>query len=328
MRLRETQEVPSEAIGSMCSSISLGKAPRGADAGCVFLCSPDGTGVDLLTSAELRDLLAQQHVILSKRFGQNFLIDRTSLAGIASHLPAGDGIVFIEIGAGALALTRTLAQRGKRVVAFEIDDRLRRVHDVLLAGDSLGARIDMRYEDGLNANWASLVNPDETPVLVGNLPYLRSTDTVLKLVQTDRICTAYLMFQREFADRLAARPGRHEYGSLSVVLQTFFAVERLMDLPPDVFFPRPDIHSALLGLVRHPAGLARDDTTSFLRFVHDAFLHRRKKLADFFRRTGVPLTGEFAAVAELRPEALSPTEFVDLFHSVSQAVNRTGAAPR
>jgi 16S rRNA (adenine1518-N6/adenine1519-N6)-dimethyltransferase len=279
--------------------------------------------VDLLTSTELRDLLAQQHVILSKRFGQNFLIDRASLAGIASHLPAGESIVFIEIGAGALALTGTLASRGKRVVAFEIDDRLRKVHDVLLVRDPLNARIDMRYEDGLNANWTSLVNPDETPILVGNLPYLRSTDTVLKLVQTGRICRAYLMFQREFADRLTARPGRHEYGSLSVVLQTFFAVERLMDLPPDVFFPRPDVHSALLGLDRHPAGLADEETTSFLRFVHGAFLHRRKKLADFFRRTGVPLTGDFAAVSELRPEALSPTDFVDLFHSVSPARNHT-----
>ena len=279
---------------------------------------PDSTGVDLLTSTELRDLLSQQHIVLSKRFGQNFLIDRNVLTGIASHLPAGDGIVFIEIGAGALALTTTLAARGRRVVAFEIDERLRRVHDVLLAGDSLGRRIEVRYEDGLNADWGALVNADETPVLVGNLPYLRSTDTVLKLVQTDRVGEAYLMFQREFADRLAAPRGNHEYGSLSVVVQTFFDVERLMELPPEVFFPRPEVRSALLGLVRHPGGLADDETVSFLKFVHEAFLHRRKKLADFFRRRSIPLTGGFAAISQLRPEALSPSEFVDLFHAASR----------
>ena len=75
-----------------------------------------------------------------------------------------------------------LARLGRPLVAFEIDERLRRVHDVLLAGDSLGRRIEVRYEDALNADWSTLVNADETPVLVGNLPYLRSTDTVLKLV--------------------------------------------------------------------------------------------------------------------------------------------------
>jgi 16S rRNA (adenine1518-N6/adenine1519-N6)-dimethyltransferase len=153
---------------------------------------------------------------------------------------------------------------------------------------------------------------------MGNLPYLRSSETVLKLIRTDCIGQACLLFQREFATRLAARSGNGDYSSLSVVAQTFFDIRRLLELSADVFFPRPEVSSTLLGFLRRPSGLEDVEVAPYMRFVQQSFLHRRKKLADFFRRLGVPLTGEFAEISQLRPEALMPSEFIDLFRAVSQ----------
>jgi 16S rRNA (adenine1518-N6/adenine1519-N6)-dimethyltransferase len=274
--------------------------------------------MNALTPTALRDVLRQTGVVLSKRLGQNFLVDGNVLASMASVFPSGENVVFVEIGAGALALTGILAERGKRVVAYEIDERLRKVHDALLAEDPLRPRIELRYEDAMEADWCALGHEGETLVLMGNLPYLRSSETVLKLIRTDCIGQACLLFQREFATRLAARSGNGDYSSLSVVAQTFFDIRRLLELSPDVFFPRPEVSSTLLGFVRRPSGLEDVEVAPYMRFVQQSFLHRRKKLADFFRRLGVPLTGEFAEISQLRPEALAPSEFIDLFRAVSR----------
>ena len=274
--------------------------------------------MNTLTPTALRDVLRQTGVVLSKRLGQNFLVDGNVLASMASVFPSGENVVFVEIGAGALALTGILAERGKRVVAYEIDERLREVHDALLAEDPLRPRIELRYEDAMEADWCALGHEGETLVLMGNLPYLRSSETVLKLIRTDCIGQACLLFQREFATRLAARSGNGDYSSLSVVAQTFFDIRRLLELSPDVFFPRPEVSSTLLRFVRRPSGLEDVEVAPYMRFVQQSFLHRRKKLADFFRRLGVPLTGEFAETSQLRPEALTPSEFIDLFRAVSQ----------
>ncbi len=274
--------------------------------------------MDALTPTALRDLLSRTGVILSKRFGQNFLVDRNVLASMSSCIPSGENVVFVEVGAGALALTRVLENRGKRVVAYEIDTRLRPVHEILLADDPARMRVDIRYEDALDADWCGLGNKDEALILVGNLPYLRSSETVLKLVRSECIREARLLFQREFATRLAGHSGTGDYSSLSVVAQTFFDVEKLMDLSPEVFFPRPEVSSTFLRFTRRTSGLEDTEVEPFMRFVQQSFLHRRKKLADFFRRLGVPLTGEFAEVSQLRPEALTSAEFIDLFRAVSR----------
>lgn len=274
--------------------------------------------MNTLTPTSLRDLLKHTGVVLSKRFGQNFLVDGNVLASMASLFPSGENLVFIEVGAGALALTGILAEHGKRVVAYEIDERLRKVHEVLLADDPLQKRIELKYEDALEADWCALRHEGEALVLMGNLPYLRSSETVLKLIRTDCIGQACLLFQREFATRLAAHSANGDYSSLSVVTQTFFDIRRLLELSPEVFFPRPEVSSTLLEFVRRPSGLEDDEVAPFMRFVQQSFLHRRKKLADLFRRLGVPLTGEFAATSQLRPEVLAPPEFIDLFRAVSR----------
>ncbi|MGB9666573.1 MAG: 16S rRNA (adenine(1518)-N(6)/adenine(1519)-N(6))-dimethyltransferase RsmA [Candidatus Cryosericum sp.] len=278
----------------------------------------NGNSVKVLSPSQLRDLLGRRGIVLSKRFGQNFLIDANVLSAIAGLVPSGENMVFIEIGAGALALTGPLAERGKRVVAFEIDERLRPVHEDLLQGDPLAARIDLRYEDALDADWCALGGEGETLVLVGNLPYLRSSEIVLKLIRSACIQSAVLLFQREFATRLVAPPGNGDYSSLSVVAQTFFSVHRLLELPPDVFFPRPEVSSTLLEFAIRPRSLEDAEMAPFMRFVQQAFLHRRKKLADLFRRLGIPLEGQFSAISQLRPEVLTSSDFIDLYRAIAR----------
>lgn len=269
--------------------------------------------MDALTPTALREVLSQHGVTLSKRFGQNFLVDRNALLSLAAEIPTGDDITFIEIGTGALALTRALAAKGGRVITYEIDTRLQTVHKALLIDDGKKEHIDIRYEDALNVTWCSPESRGGRVILAGNLPYLRSSETVLKLIRSSCIRQAFLLFQKEFALRLVGRTGTAEYGSLSVVAQTFFSVRRLLDLPPTVFFPRPEVSSTFLAFERRDIKMGDAERDSFMRFVQQAFLHRRKKLADFFRRFDMQVTGELASVSQLRPEALTPVDFMDLF---------------
>ncbi len=271
-----------------------------------------------LTPTMLRDLLSQNGIILSRRFGQNFLIDRNILAAMADCLPEGKDIVFVEIGAGALALTAILASHGKRVVAYEIDRKLLPLHTTLLRGDPAFCNTEVRYEDALEADWCSIAQAGEIPVLAGNLPYLRSSEIVLKLIRSECLETAFLMFQREFALRLLAHPGTGDYGSLTVATQTFFDVHRLLDLPPDVFFPRPGVSSIFLKFSRHENDIAPAEIEPFLHFVQQAFMHRRKKLVSFFRQCGVWPNESLCGISDLRPEALTPLQFLSLFRLVAK----------
>ncbi len=272
--------------------------------------------MDALTPTALLEVLSRYGVTLSKRFGQNFLVDRNALLSLAAEIPAGDDITFIEIGAGALALTRALAAKGGRVITYEIDTRLQPVHKALLMDDAEKVRIDIRYEDALNADWCSQGPCGGRVILAGNLPYLWSSETVLKLIRSSCIRQAFLLFQREFALRLVGSTGTTAYGSLSVAAQMFFSVRRLLDLPPTVFFPRPEVSSTFLIFERRDISMDDAERDSFLRFIQQAFLHRRKKLADFFRRLDVQMTGELASVSQLRPEALTPADFLDLFRHI------------
>jgi 16S rRNA (adenine1518-N6/adenine1519-N6)-dimethyltransferase len=268
------------------------------------------------TKSGLRALLDAHHLVLSKRYGQNFLVDPETLAALGAFIPAREDTMFIEIGTGALALTLELAKKGKRVVSYELDARFSPLHRDVLAGEPNARHIELVCADALEVDWCSIAAPGETPVLTGNLPYLRSSEVVLKLIHSTCINEACLLFQKEFAERIAARAGTHAYGSLTVAVQTFFAVEQAMVLPPEVFFPQPTVSSALLIFHRRPHDLTPAEVRPYLGLVQQAFLHRRKKLVDFFRRRGAAITGPLVSLADLRAENLTPEDFVALYREL------------
>ena len=271
-----------------------------------------------------------------KRFGQHFL-EPAWVEKLLRAVAPGTDQTFIEIGPGRGVLTRPLAARCGRVVAFEIDRDLAATlrdeaprHLTIVEGDFLDVTADSLRD--LLADSAS------SPRVVGNLPYNVASPMLFKLVELYSagiaLVDATLMLQREVADRLVASPGTREYGVLSILIGHAAGVERLFTLPPGAFRPMPKVHSAVVRLRFHSPDPPATDPTVFAAIVQAIFTRRRKTLANAllaYPAAGRPNAGRQSLVPEVlrladldgrrRPETFSITELVrlaDVFASVSR----------
>jgi len=236
-----------------------------------------------------------------KRFGQHFLHDPGVLKRIVEAIaPARDDVV-VEIGPGEGALTRPLLARLERLIAIEIDRDLA----AALAAE-YPARLSVMVADALSVDFGAF--PQDLRV-VGNLPYNISTPLLFHLARyAGRVRDLHFMLQKEVVDRMVARHSTPDYGRLSVMLQTRFAMKKLFGVAPGAFRPPPKVESAVVRLV--PLHEKRDyDEALFEKIVREAFSARRKTL-----RNALPLAPrDYEALGldpKLRPENLSPADYV------------------
>lgn len=213
-----------------------------------------------------------------KQFGQNFLVDEGVRRSIVDALElAGEEAVW-EIGPGLGSLTQLLIERTRSVVAFEVDRGFVRHLEAefsdrslrLVAGDFLKT---------WKEEWSARGAPDR---IVGNLPYNIAAPVMTTSVEHGLVPpVSVYTIQKEVADRIIARPGDREYGSLSVFCQALLEVEKLREVSPQCFYPRPNVHSAVVRF-RSPDGPAvsgekASELTGLLRL---SFSSRRKTLAN------------------------------------------------
>jgi 16S rRNA (adenine1518-N6/adenine1519-N6)-dimethyltransferase len=236
---------------------------------------------DIATPGRTKEILDQYGFSFKKSLGQNFLIDTNILRKIvdAAEISAETGA--IEIGPGIGALTEQLARRAKKVVAFEIDQRL-----LPILADTLSPYGNVRiiHQDVLKADIHQVIADEFTNVadimVVANLPYYVTTPIVMKLL-TDHlpIRGMVVMLQKEVADRLAAKPGTKDYGSLSIAVQYYTEAEVVMTVPRTVFIPQPNVDSAVIRLIkRKQPPVAVNDETFFFQVVRASFAQRRKTI--------------------------------------------------
>lgn len=243
---------------------------------------------------------------VKKEYGQHFLVDRNILEVIGRLAELDPEDVVLEIGPGQGVLTRFLAERVRRVHAVEIDRSL----EPALTG--LGNNVDVVYGDALRIEL-----PQDATKLVANLPYNVATPLVVESLDgLPNVRFWCVMVQREVAERFFAAPGTKEYGAVSVLVQLaaertgFHAVSRT------VFRPQPNVDSALVAFRRTelPANYDR-----VKELVTAAFAHRRKTLPNSVAQAALASREQAAEAlaaighpAEIRAEALAPTEFVAL----------------
>jgi 16S rRNA (adenine1518-N6/adenine1519-N6)-dimethyltransferase len=253
--------------------------------------------------------LLERHGIRTRRsLGQHFLVDPNIVRKIVAAAGVGPGDRVLEVGAGAGTLTRGLAATGARVVAYEIDERLRPLLDEALQGLPT---VEVRYADALEIGPESLDGGDW--VMVANLPYNVGTPLLMRLIrQEPRLVRFVVMLQREAVERLAASPGTKAYGLPSVVVQLHGRVEMAFRVPASVFVPSPPVESAVAVIRRTPAHPLSDLALSLASV---AFGQRRKML----RRSLVSaLTDPEKALARAgidptrRAEELSPGDYLRL----------------
>lgn len=236
---------------------------------------------DIATPVRTQEILKKYGFSFKKSLGQNFLIDPNILRNIVSHAGLTKESAAIEIGPGIGALTEHLARAAGKVVSFEIDQRLLPVlEDTLSPYDN----VRIVHQDILEADTESIFNEElkeyKDVMVVANLPYYVTTPILLKLLH-DRlpIRGMVVMMQKEVADRITAKPGTKEYGSLSIAIQYYMDAEVAMTVPKTVFMPPPNVDSAVIKLTRRSVPVVEVKDEDFLFLVsRGSFVQRRKTI--------------------------------------------------
>jgi len=241
------------------------------------------------TKTEIRKALAKAGLRADTARGQHFLVDGNLMRLLVAEADLGADDTVLEVGAGVGNLTALIAAEAGRVVAVEVDPRLAQVARRRLTG---AGNVELVPADALADKHR--VHPQVTAAvgrarqalggpwkLVANLPYQAATPLVVDLV-LDPDPPERLVFtvQEEVAARLAAGPATRAYGPVGVLVQAVAEVEVLRRLPPDVFWPRPAVRSAMVRV--SPSAAKREripDLATLQRTVAALFAHRRKRAA-------------------------------------------------
>lgn len=236
---------------------------------------------DIATPVRTRGILERYGFSFKKSLGQNFLIDTNVLKRIVEFAEIKEDTGAIEIGPGIGALTEQLARSSKKVVAFEIDQRLL---PILAETLSEYSNVKVIHQDILKADVKKVIAEEfqdmDDIMVVANLPYYVTTPIILKILEDQLpIRGIVVMLQKEVAERISAKPGTKDYGSLSIAIQYYTKAEIVMTVPKTVFVPQPNVDSAVIRLTRRegPAVQVKDESF-FFRIIRMSFAQRRKTL--------------------------------------------------
>jgi 16S rRNA (adenine1518-N6/adenine1519-N6)-dimethyltransferase len=270
--------------------------------------SPDGL-------PPLRETIQRHGLAAKKSLGQNFLLDLNLTGKIARS--AGDltASTIVEVGPGPGGLTRALLFHGAaKVVAIERDERCLPALEEISA--HYPGRLEIVAADALQADLAALAGRERPVRIVANLPYNIGTELLIRWLTAPDWPPFYrsltLMFQREVAERIVAKPGTNAYGRLGVLAGWRTEAKILFDVPRQAFTPPPKVTSSVVQLVPREAPL-ETDLSALERITRAAFGQRRKMLRQSLKALGGDtLLAAVGIDATRRPETLSIAEFVAL----------------
>ncbi|AQY52140.1 16S ribosomal RNA methyltransferase KsgA/Dim1 family protein [Listeria weihenstephanensis FSL R9-0317] len=237
---------------------------------------------DIATPGKTKEILKKYDFLFKKSLGQNFLIDSNILRRITETAELNKETDVIEIGPGIGALTEHLARTSRRVLAFEIDQRLMEIlPETLAAYDN----VEIVNEDILKVDVGAMIaqkleGRTEPVKVVANLPYYVTTPIILQLLHEDLpVSSMTFMLQKEVADRISAKPSTKAYGSLSIAIQYYMEAELSFIVPKTVFMPQPNVDSAIIHLKRRTEPPAQVNNEEFFFDVtRSSFAQRRKTL--------------------------------------------------
>ncbi|MCL2575945.1 MAG: 16S rRNA (adenine(1518)-N(6)/adenine(1519)-N(6))-dimethyltransferase RsmA [Defluviitaleaceae bacterium] len=277
---------------------------------------------NLTSKNYIRQLLADNGLFPKKHFGQNFLCDSHVLSKIVAAADlSGDDFV-IEIGPGLGVLTTELAKTAKRVVAVEID---RQMADILRT--TMADNVEIVREDVLKVDWDGIFSTAKNgkkAKVIANLPYYITSPIIFGMLEKGLPIDSFVvMVQKEVADRFLASPGTKAYGLPSLSLAYYGKAELVANVPPHSFFPRPDVHSAVIKIDVEPR--TDVDASKFFPLIRAAFANRRKTFVNCLANSDtLGLDKERAAGllekaglrADVRGEALNFEDFVRLVEAM------------
>jgi 16S rRNA (adenine1518-N6/adenine1519-N6)-dimethyltransferase len=244
-----------------------------------------------------------------KRFGQNFLRDKNLLKKIVESADIEQKNV-IEVGPGQGALTGFLALKAKSVVAYEIDFSLQ---SILQGIEKSHPNLTVIFDDFMKVDLSTLTSQHH---VVANVPYYITTPILFKILEEPKISTATMMIQKEVCDRLLAKPKDSAYNALSIIIESMTEAYKVMDVKRHLFFPIPNVDSAVIRLVKREVKLLDDKG---IHLVKAAFTQKRKTLTNNWHQAfDIPKTEIEKMLVDngynkdIRAEHLSLEDFIKL----------------
>ena len=230
----------------------------------------------------------------SKRFGQNFLTNKSTINRIVEALNPQTDETILEIGPGRGALTAPLSERAGRLIAIEFDRNL-----IPFLTNEFGKHENFRLveSDALITDICAEIRPAATARVVANLPYNIATAVLQRLIE-QRACLTelILMLQREVVDRIMAPPGSTERGFLSVIVEAYCEAEKLFDVAPGSFRPAPKVWSSVIRLKLRPKiDFDVQEEKLLWQVVSSGFAQRRKTILNNLRSAPPPLQEQLKA---------------------------------
>ena len=215
---------------------------------------------------------------IKKFYGQNFISDENVIDKIVDKSNIDKDTLVIEIGPGIGSLTYKLSKKAGFVMCYEIDETLK---PILFDNMKDVNNFKVKFIDFLKCD----VNNDlkefdyKKIYVVANLPYYITTPIILKIIE-DRINVdkIVVMVQKEVGDRFKAEPNTKDYGSLSVYLNYYYNVKKLMDVSRNIFVPKPNVDSIVVEFTKKDDRYELKDEKLFFKLIRDSFKQKRKTL--------------------------------------------------
>ena len=247
--------------------------------------------------------------------GQNFLIDNTVINKIINSVNVLNTDKIIEIGPGIGYLTRELKRFNVDLKAFEIDLETKVYLDKLVDEKTI-----IVYDDFMKVDLNNYYSKEDIIHVIANIPYYITTPIIEKIINTKlNIIDMTLMVQKEVADRLAAKPCSREYGYISVYLNYYYDLNKIIDVSKTCFNPVPKVDSAVIQLVKHNKYLV-DNEEEFFKFVSTAFKMKRKNLRNNLRNYDLNKLENVLLKNNLdlthRAEEISIDLFIEMFNNI------------
>ena len=227
---------------------------------------------------KMNDILEQNNFNFKKKFGQNFIVDENIINSIVTKSAIDNETLVIEIGPGAGSLTAKLAESSKQVLCQERDTTLKEILNENLKQYN---NVDIIYQDFLEADVINDIKKYNYNKLyiVANLPYYITTPIIINVIEKKlNVDKMVVMVQKEVGDRFKANVGTKDYNSLSIYLNYYFNVKKLMDISRNIFIPKPNVDSIVVEFTKKENNYNLKNEEIFFKLIRDSFTQKRKTI--------------------------------------------------
>ncbi len=235
---------------------------------------------------ETQYILHKYKIQANKSLGQNFLIDNSVIEEIINNSNIGKEDLVIEIGPGLGVLTNRLLQEAKYVISVELDPRMVDILQDRFSSNIDNGQLEIINDDILKVDLQRIIEEKKPSIkhvkIVANLPYYISTPIIIKLLENRlSIDEIIVMVQKEVAERLIARTGSREAGTITYLVEYYAQAESVVKVPKESFIPSPKVESEVIKLkVRKQPKIAIEDEKLLFNIIQKSFMQRRKTLSN------------------------------------------------